>query len=91
MLAGMSFYAIVLWAMCWYGFSETRQETHAQAGSMREIFASADFRVWGLLAATTYAGIFCFLLLSPMVYIAYLGLSPSCMAGYRPAARSSIS
>jgi len=88
-LVGMSLYAIVLWAMCWYGFAETRQETHIQAGSVREIFASADFRAWGLLAATTYAGIFCFLLLSPMVYIAYLGLSPE-LYGWIPAGGSLV-
>ncbi|MFX8262594.1 hypothetical protein ABTL46_22315, partial [Acinetobacter baumannii] len=79
----------VLWAMCWYGFAETRQDTHTQAGGVREIFASADFRVWGLLAATTYAGMFCFLLLSPMVYIAYLGLSPE-LYGWIPAGGSLV-
>ena len=66
-LVGMSFYAIVLWAMCWYGFAETRHETKAQVGSVRAIFSSADFRAWGLLAAATYADIFCFLLLSGLL------------------------
>ncbi|MEE2976850.1 MAG: MFS transporter [Pseudomonadota bacterium] len=88
-LVGMSFYAIVLWAMCWYGFAETRHETPAQVGSVRAIFSSADFRAWGLLAAATYAGIFCFLLLSPMVYIAYLGLSPE-LYGWIPAGGSLV-
>ncbi|CAJ0885794.1 MFS transporter [Ralstonia flatus] len=88
-LAGMSLYAIVLWAMCWYGFAETRQETGTETGGVREIFSSADFRAWGLLAASTYAGIFCFLLLSPMVYIAYLGLSPE-LYGWIPAGGSLV-
>lgn len=89
-LACMSLYAAALWALCWHGFAETRQ-AHQQptAGSVREIFASAEFRAWGLLAATTYAGIFCFLLLSPMVYIAYLGLSPE-LYGWIPASGSLV-
>ena len=41
------------------------------------------------MAATTYAGMFCFLLLSPMVYIAYLGLSPE-LYGWIPAGGSLV-
>lgn len=88
-LAGMSLYALVLWVMCWRGFAETKQETHTQAGGVREIFASAEFRGWALLAATTYSGMFCFLLLSPMVYIGVLGLSPA-LYGWIPAGGSLI-
>ncbi|ATG21752.1 MFS transporter [Ralstonia pickettii] len=89
-LACMSLYAAALWALCWHGFAETKQTHHQQtAGGVREIFASAEFRAWGLLAATTYAGMFCFLLLSPMVYIAYLGLSPE-LYGWIPAAGSLV-
>lgn len=75
-LVGMSLYALVLWVMCWRGFAETRQVSHQQAGGVREIFADAEFRGWAMLAAATYGGMFCFLLLSPMVYIGYIGLSP---------------
>jgi len=88
-LACMSVYAVVLWVVCWRGFAETRQDTHTTAGGVREIFASAEFRAWALVAATTYAGIFCFLLLSPMVYINYLGLSPA-LYGWIPAAGSLV-
>ena len=88
-LACMSLYAIVVWVLCWRGFAETKQAHPQQAGGVREIFASAEFRRWALLAATTYAGIFCFLLLSPMVYIGYLGLSPA-LYGWIPAGGSLV-
>jgi DHA1 family bicyclomycin/chloramphenicol resistance-like MFS transporter len=91
-LAGMSLYALVLWVMCWRGFAESKQEapaTQMPPGGVREIFASAEFRTWALLAATTYAGVFCFLLLSPMVYIGYLGLSPQ-LYGWIPAGGSLV-
>lgn len=91
-LACMSLYAFGLWVVCWRGFAETRQETHATttaSGGVREIFASAEFRGWAMLAATTYAGIFCFLLLSPMVYINILGLSPE-LYGWIPAGGSLV-
>jgi DHA1 family bicyclomycin/chloramphenicol resistance-like MFS transporter len=78
-LGGMAMYALVLWLMCWRGFGETRvrsSEPSAPKGSLREVFASPSFRAWASLAAATYGGLFCFLLLSPMVYISYLGFSP---------------
>ncbi len=40
------------------------------------MFASHTFRAWASLAAATCGGLFCFLLLLPMVHIGYLGLSP---------------
>ena len=88
----MSLYALVLCAACWRGFGETMQQgetAQAPAGSVREIFQSTEFRAWALLAATTYGGMFCFLLLSPMVYIGYLGLSPQ-MYGWIPAGGSAV-
>ncbi len=91
-LAVMSLYALVLCAACWRGFGETMQQgetAQAPAGSVREIFQSTEFRAWALLAATTYGGMFCFLLLSPMVYIGYLGLSPQ-MYGWIPAGGSAV-
>lgn len=92
-LAGMACYALALGLLCWRGFPETRvaasdAETGAQGG-VREVFASPSFRAWAALAATTYAGLFCFLLLSPMVYISLLGFPPS-WYGWIPAAGSGI-
>jgi MFS transporter, DHA1 family, multidrug resistance protein len=91
-LAGMSLYALALFAACWRSFGETIQPAdgvQASAGSVREIFGSAAFRAWALLAAVTYSGMFCFLLLSPMVYIGYLGLSPQ-LYGWIPAGGSAV-
>lgn len=78
-LAGMSLYAFGLLVMCWYGFEESFTRVASSRGSIRdvrEIFGNATFRVWALLAASTYTGMFCFLLLSPAIYIRHLGLSP---------------
>lgn len=88
----MAAYAAVLWVLCWRGFAETRPPggaRHAPTGSVREVFASRSFRIWASVAASTYAGIFCFLLLSPMVYIEYLGLSPA-LYGWIPAGGSLV-
>jgi DHA1 family bicyclomycin/chloramphenicol resistance-like MFS transporter len=79
-LGGMAVYALILWALCWRSFGETRKLAagpSATKGSTREVFASQSFRAWASLAASTYGGLFCFLLLSPMVYISYLGFSPA--------------
>lgn len=92
-LLGMALYAAALLALCWHRFDETRAPrvdgATAPAGSARAVFASAAFRAWASLAATTYGGLFVFLLLSPMVYIGYLGLSPA-LYGWIPAGGSLI-
>lgn len=91
-LGGMAGYAFVLWLLCWRGFHETRAtsaDPSAPKGSLREVFANAGFRAWASLAAVTYGGIFCFLLLSPMVYISYLGFSPA-WYGWIPAGGSLV-
>lgn len=91
-LAGMAAYALVLWLLCLRGFDETRvraSDPSAPPGSVREVFASRSFRAWASLAAATYGGLFCFLLLSPMVYISYLGLSPA-WYGWIPAGGSLV-
>lgn len=91
-LGGMAIYALVLWALCFRGFTETRvkaADPSAAKGSVREVFASQSFRAWASLAAATYGGLFCFLLLSPMVYISYLGLSPA-WYGWIPAGGSLV-
>lgn len=93
-LGGMALYAAVLWALCARHFHETRVRAVAGApaapkGSLREVFASQRFRAWTSVAASTYGGIFCFLLFSPMVYIDYLGMSPT-LYGWIPAGGSLI-
>ncbi|HSV59043.1 MAG TPA: multidrug effflux MFS transporter [Variovorax sp.] len=91
-LALMALYALILLAMCWHSFGETRVPDTAQSspkGGVREVFASRSFRVWSALSAATYGGLFCFLLLSPMVYIGYLGFSPA-LYGWIPAGGSAI-
>ncbi|WP_049805743.1 MFS transporter [Variovorax paradoxus] len=92
-MASMALYALVLLALCWRSFAETRRplagELSAPRGSTRAVFASRSFRAWASVAATTYGGLFCFLLLSPMVYIGYLGWSPA-MYGWIPAGGSLV-
>jgi len=92
-LAMMAVYASALLALCWHSFGETRAVREpaqpAPRGGLREVFASRSFRVWSSLAAATYGGLFCFLLLSPMVYIGYLGFSPA-LYGWIPAGGSAI-
>ncbi|SEA22298.1 multidrug effflux MFS transporter [Variovorax sp. YR216] len=91
-LGGMAVYALGLFVMCFRGFGETRAGdlgAAAAKGSVREVFASASFRAWASVAAATYGGLFCFLLLSPMVYISYLGLSPA-WYGWIPAGGSAV-
>ncbi|MBS0451368.1 MAG: MFS transporter [Proteobacteria bacterium] len=91
----MAVYGVVLLAMCWHSFGETRVPQPAELpgaaaqGGVREVFASRSFRVWTCLSASTYGGIFCFLLLSPMVYIGYLGLEPA-LYGWIPSFGSAI-
>ena len=96
-LGAMAVYALLLLALCWRFFGETLKPAspaaaaHAIAapGGTRAVFASAAFRAWSSLAATTYGGVFCFLLFSPMVYIGYLGFSPA-MYGWIPAGGSLV-
>ncbi len=88
-LVGMSLYALALWLACWFGFSETRRESHAAApvGGYWEVLVCTEFRLWTLVSAASYSGVFCFLLLSPMLYIGRLGFSPAAYA-WIPAAGS---
>lgn len=92
-MCAMAAYALALFAMCWRWFGETYRPhpggESAPDGSTRAVFASAAFRAWASLAATTYGGIFAFLLLSPMVYIGYLGL-PTAVYGWIPAGGSAV-
>ena len=92
-LAGMAIYAVVLFALCFRWFHETQRPRSpglaAAQGSARAVFASRTFRAWASLATATFGGIFCFLLFSPMVYIGYLGFTPS-QYGWIPAAGSLV-
>jgi len=93
-MVAMAVYASVLFALCWRSFGETRKppgegESSAPRGSTRAVFASRSFRAWASLAAATWGGLFCFLLLSPMVYIGYLGWSPA-WYGWIPAGGSLV-
>lgn len=96
-LVAMVVYSLALLALCWRTFSETRPvqvgpapvPASVSTGGVRQVFASPGFRAWTALAATTYGGIFCFLLLSPMVYIDLFGLSPV-LYGWIPAGGSLV-
>ena len=92
-MCAMAAYALALLAMVWRWFGETRMpHTGGEAppaGGVRAVFASAAFRGWASLAAATFGGIFAFLLLSPMVYIGYLGL-PTTVYGWIPAGGSAV-
>lgn len=92
-LVAMAVYGAILLAMCWHSFAETRvphvDAQSAPKGGLREVFASRSFRVWSSVSAASYGGIFCFLLLSPLVYIGYLGLEPA-MYGWIPSGGSAI-
>lgn len=95
-LGGMAVYALIVGFLCLRGFHETRQKGAAipaapplARSGVREVFASPSFRAWSSVSAATYGGLFCFLLLSPMVYISYLGLSPA-LYGWIPAGGSLV-
>jgi len=92
-LVAMAAYAAVVFVLCWRGFGETRRPNESAApvvqGGTRQVFASRSFRAWATVAAATYGGLFAFLLLSPMVYIDLLGLSPA-VYGWIPAGGSLV-
>ena len=100
-LVAMGVYSLALLALCWRMFSETRQApaesapvlasvpVSVSAGGVRQVIADPGFCAWTALAAATYGGIFCFLLLSPMVYVDLFGLSPV-LYGWIPAGGSLV-
>lgn len=89
-LACMTAYALVVLAWCAWRFPETRPAaTQGAQGGARDVLRNANFWVWSSLTAATYGGIFCFLLLSPMVYIERLGFSPLAY-GWIPASGSLV-
>jgi DHA1 family bicyclomycin/chloramphenicol resistance-like MFS transporter len=89
-LACMAVYAVVVLGVCWFAFEETRQPDHAQRlGGVSEVLTSRSFWAWSSVSATSYGGMFCFLLLSPAIYVEYLGLSPLAY-GWIPASGSLV-
>lgn len=89
-MACMAVYAVVVLGICWFVFEETLQPRHDRLkGSVREVLASRSFWAWTSVAATSYGGMFCFLLLSPAIYVEYLGLSPLAY-GWIPASGSLV-
>lgn len=76
-LVCMAVYGVAVLAICWRFFTETHQaQPAAVTGRARDVLSSRSFWAWSSLSTTTYGGFFCFLLLSPAIYIEYLGLSP---------------
>ena len=95
-LGAMGVYGLLLCWACWRWFDETlapgaakKPSAPAPRGQWRLVLADARFRVWTAVSATSYGGIFCFLLLSPMVYISLLGFSPA-LYGWIPAGGSLV-
>lgn len=89
-LVCMALYSGAVLLLCWFRFAETRQHEHAQStGGVRDVLASGSFRAWTCLTASTYGGMFCFLLLSPTIYVDYLGLPPLAY-GWIPASGSLV-
>jgi DHA1 family bicyclomycin/chloramphenicol resistance-like MFS transporter len=86
----MAIYAVVVFAVCWFFFKETQQPDYAPLqGGTREVFSSRSFWAWSSVSATSFGGMFCFLLFSPAIYIEYLGLSPMAY-GWIPASGSLV-
>ena len=84
----MAVYALAVLAVCWRFFGETRQvDPGTTQGRVVDVLRSRSFWAWTSVATTTYGGLFCFLLLSPAIYIDYLGLSPMAY-GWVPASGS---
>ncbi len=96
-LAAMGVYGLALIWICWRWFGESMPARPAQAPATlplarrpwRQVLGNRRFQVWTAVSATSYGGIFCFLLLSPMVYITLLGFSPAAY-GWIPAGASLV-
>ncbi len=98
-MAAMGVYGALLGWACWRWFSETlavRPKGDADASTAPSltaqtgaVLANGTFRLWTAISSVSYAGVFCFLLLSPMVYITLLGLSPA-VYGWIPAGGSLV-
>ncbi len=66
-----------------------RADRDKAAQSLALVFRDAHFRAWTGVVSATWIGLFCFLLLSPLVYIDHLGLSTAAY-GWIPAAGSLV-
>lgn len=96
-LAAMGVYGLALTGICWRWFGESLPASAGTVSSVvrdgrppwRQVLGNRAFQVWSAVSATSYGGIFCFLLLSPMVYITLLGFSPV-VYGWIPAGASLV-
>ncbi|WOP15532.1 MFS transporter [Ottowia sp. SB7-C50] len=95
-MVAMGVYGALLGVACWRWFGETLGARGASAAvpessraQVRQVLTNGPFRVWTGVSSFSYAGVFCFLLLSPMVYITLLGLSPA-LYGWIPAGGSLV-
>ena len=89
-LVCMAAYAGAVLVICWLKLPETRPLAHVQTpGGARDVLVSRSFWAWTSLATSTYGGLFCFLLLSPAIYVEYMGLSPFAY-GFIPASGSLV-
>lgn len=89
-LACMAVYSVAVLGVCWLVFEETlRPDPEQRQGSVREVLTSRSFWTWNCVSTTSFAGMFCFLLLSPAIYVSYFGLSPLAY-GWIPASGSLV-
>lgn len=88
----VSTYAVLALLVCAAWFRETRPETSSTrlpALPLRALLRSRSFRGWTSLAGCSYAGMFCFLVCSPAIYIEGLGV-PTTLYGWVPASCSLV-
>lgn len=98
-MAAMGVYGLLVIVSCWRWFGESlpgnavAPATPANATLPQrpwlQVLGNRPFQVWTAISASSYAGVFCFLLLSPMVYISLLGYSPA-VYGWIPAGASLV-
>jgi DHA1 family bicyclomycin/chloramphenicol resistance-like MFS transporter len=89
-LGCMALYGMVVYAVCFVSFAETQRAGHATVrGSILQVFRSRSFWAWTAMSTMAFTGIFCFLLLSSVVYVQYLGLS-TLAYGWVPASGSLV-
>ena len=95
----MGVYGALLGWASWRWFGETltarpTSDVEAAVGpswivQTHAVLVNGAFRLWTAISSVSYAGVFCFLLLSPMVYITLLGVSPA-IYGWIPAGGSLV-
>ena len=89
-LTCMAVYAALVLVFCGWRFTETRPaQEPAQAHQTWAVLGSRSFWQWTMLSTTSFSAMFCFLLLSPALYIDYLGLGTQAY-GWIPASGSLV-